>query len=101
MLRAMTINTVAIAAMIKADPHRASAKILRCWSHESNRRQPTRAEVNTIMATNVGKSNTMITTDGEYGGKAAEMSAGLRTLPLRCYRRRKLLLAFEPNAMRP
>ena len=96
----MTINTVAIAAMMKADPHKTSAKILRCWSHESNRRHPTSAEVNTIMATNVGKSNTMTTTDAEILGKAAGMSAGLRTLPLRCYRGLKLHILFEPNAMR-
>src|SRR4029077_16402905 len=96
----MTTNTVAIAAMMKADPHKTSAKILRCWSHESNRRHPTSAEVNTIMATNVGKSNTMTTTDAEILGKAAEMSAGLRALPLRCYRGLKLHILFEPNAMR-
>ena len=28
------------------------------------------------------------------------MSAGLRTLPLRCYRGLKLHILFEPNAMR-
>jgi transcription initiation factor TFIID subunit TAF12 len=71
-LRTMTTNTVAIAAMMKADPHRTSAKILRCWSHESNRRHPTSAEVNTIMATNVGKSNTMTTTDAEILGESSE-----------------------------
>ena len=52
------------------------------------------------MATNVGKSNTMTTTDAEILGEAAGMSAGLRTLPLRCYRGLKLHILFEPNAMR-
>jgi hypothetical protein len=60
-LRTMTTNTVAIAAMMKADPHRTSAKILRCWSHESNRRHPATPEVNTVMASNVGRSNTTMT----------------------------------------
>jgi len=55
------INVVAIAAMTKADPHRASAKTVRCWSHESNRRQPATPEVNTVMARNVGRSNTTMT----------------------------------------
>ena len=46
-------------------PDDGNGGILRCWSQESNRRHPTSAEVNTIMATNVGKSNTMTTTDAE------------------------------------
>jgi ribose/xylose/arabinose/galactoside ABC-type transport system permease subunit len=72
------INVVAIAAMMKADPHRASAKILRCWSHESNRRQPTSAEVNTVMATNVGKSNTMTLTDAVIQRQCLPASARCR-----------------------
>ena len=43
------INVVAIAAMMKADPHKASAKILWCWSQENRRRHPARPEVNTVM----------------------------------------------------
>ena len=43
-----------------------------------------------------------LTTDAENtGGKQPrECLAGLRTLLLRCYRRFKLPLVFEPNAMR-
>ena len=94
------INGVATAAMMKADPHMASAKILRCWSHENNRRQPTSAEVNTMTATNVGKSNTMITTDAEIQRESSGKVCRLRTLRTRCYRGLKLPPVFEPNAMR-
>ena len=37
------ISTMAIEPMIKDNPHTASAKVLRCWSHESNKRHPAKA----------------------------------------------------------
>ena len=53
-----------------------------------------------MMATNVGKSNTMITTDAEMQRESSGNVCRLRTLLLRCYRGLKLPLVFEPNAMR-
>jgi hypothetical protein len=69
------------------EPHRASAIILRYCSHESNKRHPARPEVNTVMASNVGKSNTIIVDAMDSGNLA-----GARTLPLRCYQGVKLPL---------
>jgi hypothetical protein len=47
------ISVVATEAVINPDPHRASAVIFRCWSHESNSRHPARAGVKTVIANNV------------------------------------------------
>src|ERR1700761_7169825 len=46
--RATMISIVAIEAMMKLDPHKASATILRCSSHESNKRPPARTGVKTV-----------------------------------------------------
>jgi hypothetical protein len=84
--RAM-INVVATAAMTKADPHKASAKIRRCWSQENRRRHPARAEVNTVMASNVGRSNMIV--EGAVGSGASTC-----TLPMPRYRNLKLPLTI-------
>jgi hypothetical protein len=47
------ISVLATEAVINPDPHRASAVIFRCWSHESNSRHPARAGVKTVIANNV------------------------------------------------
>src|ERR1700733_3073450 len=43
--RAKMISAVAIDAVMNPHPHRASATILRCCSHESSRRHPARTGV--------------------------------------------------------
>ncbi len=40
------------------DPHKASAVIPRCWSHESNGKHPVRARVKTVIANNVERLGT-------------------------------------------
>jgi hypothetical protein len=48
--RRTMISVVATDAVINPDPHMASAVTLRCWSHESNNRQPASAGVKTVIA---------------------------------------------------
>jgi hypothetical protein len=60
------ISTVAIDAVMNPDPHRASATMLRCCSHESSRRHPARAGVKTVMASSVERLGTLINSDYPY-----------------------------------
>jgi hypothetical protein len=53
-----------------------------------------------MTATNVGKSNTINTTDVELQRESSGNVCRLRTPPLRCYRGLKLPLVFEPNTLR-
>jgi hypothetical protein len=71
-----------MAAIMKADPHRARAKILLCWSHESKRRHPARPGVNTAMASNVGRFNTTIM--GGVGQRQCHRHVHVAVLPA-CY----------------
>src|ERR1700735_1934625 len=64
--RAKMISTVAIDAVMNPDPHRASATMLRCCSHESSRRHPARAGVKTVMASSVERLGTLINSDYPY-----------------------------------
>ena len=54
--RATIISVVATDAVMKPDPHKTSAVIPRCWSHESNGKHPARAGVKTKNVEKLGKS---------------------------------------------
>ena len=58
--RATIISVVATDAVMKPDPHKTSAVIPRCWSHESNGKHPARARVKTVIANNVEKLGTSV-----------------------------------------
>ena len=68
------INAVAIAAMMKADPHRASAKTFGAGAMRATEGTRKRRGEH-LMATNVGRSNTMTTTDA---GIQPECSGNVR-----------------------
>jgi hypothetical protein len=53
------ISVVAIEAVMKPAPHRASAMMLRCCSQESNRRHPASAGVKTVIASTVERLGTV------------------------------------------
>ena len=56
--RARTIRAVATEVVMNPDPHRARATILQFCSHESNRRHPATAGLNTVMANKVERLGT-------------------------------------------
>ena len=58
--RATIISVVATDAVMKPDPHKTSAVIPRCWSHESNGKHPARRGVKTVIANNVEKLGTSV-----------------------------------------